>query len=281
MKISIVTISYNQAPFLERAIRSVVAQDGVALDYVVVDPGSTDGSRDIIERYRDRISTVIYAPDEGPPDGLNKGFAKATGDVFGYLNSDDFYMPGALHKVAEFFSRDPGADVVTGHGYVVDAAGKPIRRFRSPPFSAVRFAYGHSYVLQQSTFFRRRAFDRAGGFNIANRTSWDGELFLKMALDGARVEILPDYISGFTIHPGSITGSGATAAESRRNHDRYFEMVMGRKRAPRDRWLAHLARAGKYLADPLNPIVRLLDLTVGPNVSPERPAKPVRETGDA
>ena len=85
MIISIVTLSYNQAEFLERAIRSVVEQDYADIEYIVVDPGSTDGSREIIERYRDRISTVILDPDDGPADGLNKGFAAATGDIFAYI----------------------------------------------------------------------------------------------------------------------------------------------------------------------------------------------------
>lgn len=266
MKFSIVTISFNQAAFLERALDSVLRQSGVELDYIVVDPGSTDGSRRIIERHRDRIATTIFAADSGPADGLNRGFAAAKGEIFGYLNSDDLYLPDALKKVSMFFGRHPGTDVVTGHGYVIDAQGRRLRRFRSPPFSAYRFAYGHSYVLQQSTFFRRSAFEKAGGFNIDNRTSWDGELLLKMALQGARIRVIPEYLSCFTIHDGSITGSGATLAESRRNHERYFEMVMGRKRTQWDRPLASLARAQKYLADPLNVLTRLLDVTIGPRL---------------
>jgi glycosyltransferase involved in cell wall biosynthesis len=271
VKFSIATISFNQAAFLERAIKSVIGQVGADVDYVVVDPGSTDGSRNIIERYRNKIASVVFENDKGPADGLNKGFARARGDIFGYLNSDDFYLPGALGTVASFFERYPDADVVTGHGYVVDAEGRPLRRFRSPPFDARRFAYGHSYVLQQSTFFRCKAFEEAGGFNIANRTSWDGELILTMALQGARIKVIPAYLSAFTVHPGSITGSGATEAESRRNHDRYFEMIMGRKRMGRDQWLARAALARKYLADPLNPLVRLLDVTVGPRLAPPSP----------
>lgn len=266
MKFSIVTISYNQAQFLERAIKSVLGQPGVQIEYIVVDPGSTDGSRTIIEKYREKISVPIFERDKGPADGLNKGFAAASGDILGYLNSDDFYLPGALEKVSSYFARNPDADVVVGHGYVVDAEGRPLRRFRSPPFSAYRFAYGHSYVLQQSTFFRRQAFEKAGGFNIANRTSWDGELVLTMAMQGAKIKVIPEYLSAFTIHAGSITGSGATQAESLRTHDRYFELVMGRKRARRDLLLGYLARTQKYFADPMNPVIRLLDLTVGPKL---------------
>src|SRR4029077_2212938 len=83
-RVSIVTISFNQAPFLERAIRSVLEQDHPDVEYIVVDPGSTDGSREIIEKYRSRIAKVILEPDRGPANGLNKGFAAATGEILGY-----------------------------------------------------------------------------------------------------------------------------------------------------------------------------------------------------
>jgi glycosyltransferase involved in cell wall biosynthesis len=88
MKISVVTVSFNQAAFLERAIRSVIDQGYKNLEYIIVDPGSTDGSREIIERYRNYFTQVILSPDDGPADGLNKGFAHATGDICAYVNSD-------------------------------------------------------------------------------------------------------------------------------------------------------------------------------------------------
>jgi len=91
MRVSIVTISYNQARFLEQAIRSVINQDYPDIEYIVVDPGSTDGSRGIIEKYQNRIDKIIFDPDEGPADGLNKGFAHATGDIFGFINADIIY----------------------------------------------------------------------------------------------------------------------------------------------------------------------------------------------
>src|ERR1700738_5632483 len=105
-KVSIVTISFNQAEFLERAIRSVVDQDYPEIEYSVVDPGATEGSRDIIERYRSRIARVIYEPDRGPADGLNKGFACATGDIFGFLNSDDVLLPGAVRRAVSFLESN-------------------------------------------------------------------------------------------------------------------------------------------------------------------------------
>ncbi len=120
MKFSIVTISFNQGRFLERTIRSVIAQKGVDLEYIVVDPGSTDDSREIIERYRRDITRVVFEKDRGPADGLNKGFACASGEIYGYLNADDVFEPGALRRVAAYFERLPDVDVVCGHCWVTD-----------------------------------------------------------------------------------------------------------------------------------------------------------------
>jgi len=111
-RVSIVTISFNQAQYLERAIRSVLEQDYPEIEYIVVDPGSTDGSRDVIEHYRSRISKVIFEPDTGPANGLNKGFAAASGEIFGCMNADDAYLPGAVTKAVAAFRAAPGADIV-------------------------------------------------------------------------------------------------------------------------------------------------------------------------
>src|SRR5215212_920496 len=117
MKFSIVTISFNQVRFLEQAIYSVLEQDHPSVEYIVVDPGSTDGSREIIERYRDRIDKVVFEPDKGPADGLNKGFAHASGDVFGFPNSDDILEPGTLSGVARYFETHPEVDLVSGNSW--------------------------------------------------------------------------------------------------------------------------------------------------------------------
>jgi glycosyltransferase involved in cell wall biosynthesis len=269
MKVSIVTLSFNQARWLERAIRSVVEQDYPDIEYIVVDPGSSDGSRGIIDRYRARIATFIDTPDKGPPDGLNKGFAAATGDVFAYVNADDALLPGAVARAVRAFARMPEADIVVGHGYIVDAVGRVIRRFRSAPFGLTRFAYGASTVMQQSTFFRAAAFRATGGFNVANRTSWDAELLLDAALAGARVRRVDEYWSLFTIHAGSISGSQRMADESAVNHRRYFERVMGRPPRPGDALWRRLYWALRWAGDPVGAGQRLSDRLFGPPQAPE------------
>jgi glycosyltransferase involved in cell wall biosynthesis len=259
MKVSIITISFNQAAFLEQAIRSVVEQDHGDIEYIIVDAGSTDGSRDIIERYRDRIAAVVFEPDKGPADGLNKGFARTTGDILGYMNADDAYLPGAIGKAVAAFRARPDADVICGHGYIVDRDGTPTRRFRSDPFDARRYALGGVTVMQQSTFFRRAAFAAGGGFNVANKTSWDGELLLEMSLAGMGFAVVHEYWSIFRIHGESICGSQRMADESRRNWDRYFERVMGHPPGGGERWRKLLAQIDKRLHDPVGLWLRVWD----------------------
>ena len=270
MKVSIVTLSFNQAAWLEQAIRSVVEQDYGDIEYIVVDPGSTDDSREIIARYRDRIATFIDTPDEGPPDGLNKGFAAATGDIYAYVNADDALLPGAIREAVAVFERHPEIDIVIGHGFIVDGDGKVIRRFRSAPFTPRRFAHGAAVVMQQSTFFRASAFKATKGFNKANRTSWDAELLLDMGLAGARVRIVDANWSLFALHAESISGSQRMGDESGVNHARYFRTVMGRDPVALDA----VARCGyrilRWLCDPVGAWQRLSDRVFGPPGIPGR-----------
>ena len=209
MKFSIITISYNQAQFLEQAILSILNQEGVDVEYIVVDPGSTDGSREIIERYRNRLARVIFEPDNGPADGLNKGFASATGDLCGYLNADDYFEPGAFGRVARFFDARPDVDVLSGAIRIVDSDGKPrMRTGIAGRFDLRRFVAGACFVGQQGTFFRRRALERSGGFRLENRTCWDAELLVDLALAGSRFAVMHRVLGNFRLHAQSISGSG-------------------------------------------------------------------------
>jgi glycosyltransferase involved in cell wall biosynthesis len=267
-RVSIVTISFNQAAFLERAIRSVVEQDYPDVEYIVVDPGSTDGSRNIIERYRQRISKIILEPDNGPANGLNKGFAAATGEVFGYINADDAYLPGAIGKAVSAFQARPDTDVIYGHSYIVDRSGRIIRRSRSVPFNLRLYAYGGVVVMQQSTFLRRQAFEKVGGFNEENRTSWDGELLLDLAVTGSCFSMVEDYWSIFAIYPGSITASVKYNQQYQADRDRMFQAITGREYRRTNKFLFSLARVEKWLRNPMVPLYRILDKSFGgPRVS--------------
>lgn len=249
-RVSIVTISFNQAEFLERTIVSVLTQDYPEIEYIVVDPGSTDGSRDIIERYRSRISKIILRPDQGAADGLNRGFSVATGEILGFLNSDDILLPGAVSSAAGFLEKHKNIDVVSGHSDLIDAHDRLLRRLYSDRMSVNRCIYGGVILMQPSTFFRRAIFDRVGGFNVESRVAWDGELFLEMARCGGRFAVVNRFWSGYRIHPQSITGSRSNELRLRQYEARIFTRVMGRPPRKSDRPLAYGYRVLRKILNP-------------------------------
>ena len=257
------TISFNQARFLDQAIRSVLDQDYDDVEYIVVDPGSTDGSREIIERYGNRLR-IVFEPDDGPADGLNRGFALATGDTFGFLNSDDTLLPGALSTVADAFAHAPHKDMLSGHSIIVDAAGVETNRFISRRFSSTRYVYGASVIAQQSTFFRAAAFRKVHGFNEKNRLTWDGELWVDLAQSGGEFGRIPAYLSTFRVYQGSISGSGAHDDALRNDRERMFLKVKGRLPNAGDRALRILYKAQEYI---LHPNVARMRLLRGPLLS--------------
>ncbi|TAK71722.1 MAG: glycosyltransferase [Betaproteobacteria bacterium] len=257
MSVSIVTISYNQAEFLERAILSVLEQNHEDIEYIVVDPGSTDGSREIIERYRDKIDQVVLEPDQGPANGLNKGFALASGNVFGFLNADDLLLPQAVSKAARFLANAPEISVVSAHSMIIDRYDHQIRRCFSEPFSAFRNAYQASILMQPSTFFRAKAFRAVGGFNVDNGVAWDGELFVDMALNGAEFALVDDFWSCYRLHVNSITSSRRLDQAAREYRLRIFRKIMGRDWCALDIPIFWSMRLYKHLSNPIALVERI------------------------
>jgi len=209
MTLGIVTISFNQAQYLTECIESVTLSDPAKLRYVIVDPGSTDGSRQLIARYRSRFSAVVLEPDQGPADGLNKGFAACDADVYGYLNSDDRFRPGALDYVLDYFEQHPETDILLGAIAVIDGTGRTRLRKRTQdrPFDVRKFAVCACNVFQQGTFFRREAFRKTQGFSLRSKITWDSELVVDMALAGCSFDYTDKVLGDFRIYPQSITGS--------------------------------------------------------------------------
>lgn len=262
IKVSIVTNAFNQGQYLATAMLSVLSQDWLDLEYLVVDPGSSDQTPEIVrsfeQKYPGRIIHITER-DCGPADGLNKAFAHATGDLFGYLNADDFYLPGCLREAVRNAEKFSSAAAIYGDGYTANRDGKILRRVVSTRFSAKRFVYGGVLVLQQSTFYRASAFRAVGGFNVMNKTSWDAELLLDMTLRSMQLVHVPAYWSVFRIHADSITGSQRLADESRKTHARYFQNVMGREKKPIDKAIARLALGYTLLAEPRGLLARIGD----------------------
>lgn len=221
--ISIVTISYNQARHLGECLDSVLSQKTRGIEYIVVDPGSSDGSRDILRDRVMRIDDLVLDPDKGPADGLNKGFARATGEIFGFINADDRLAPGAIDYVRRYFACHPEVDVLCGAIRIIDENGRASPRGRvADPFDVRRYAARLCIVAQQATFFRRSAFEAAGGFNVANRVAWDGELLADMALRNARFSRVRKILGDFRVYRGTISGSGGDYHDKL---DRYYDGI--------------------------------------------------------
>jgi glycosyltransferase involved in cell wall biosynthesis len=198
------------------------------LEYSVVDPGSTDGSREIIESYGDRIVRV-FERDSGPADGLNKGFSLATGTIFGFINSDDCLLPGALRSVTQFFCEKGLHRFVTGQGYIEHPNGQ-LKRAKPGALNMTNMLHRSAVIFQQATFFPAHAFVEARGFNLDNRTCWDYELFIRFLFNGLEHEVIPADLALFRLHTNSISGSGRLTANYLEELDKIFLEIIGRPR---------------------------------------------------
>jgi glycosyltransferase involved in cell wall biosynthesis len=224
MKISVVTVSYNQAKFLEDCMLSVLTQDYPDIEYIVIDGGSTDGSVDIIKKYADQLAYWVSEPDAGQTDALKKGFSKATGDIFCWLNSDDVLMPGALREVVGFFKSHSDAMCVTGDHLKCDEELRPVKLHREIPFNRFLWHYTYNYIAQTSTFWRRELYEKAGGLNPSFHMAMDGDLFIRFA-DHAKLWKVCNVWSKFRMHEGQKTAQEASRAndEQRQIRERYYE----------------------------------------------------------
>jgi glycosyltransferase involved in cell wall biosynthesis len=180
-KITVVTPSYNQARFLEATIQSVLNQEYPNLEYIVIDGGSTDGSVEIILRYTQYLTYWVSEPDNGQTDALIKGFARATGDILCWLNSDDLFEPETLKQVAEFFIENPQVHVVYGDSTWINAEGKKLRPKKEHAFNLFIFFYDHVYIPQPSTFFRRDIYEKVEGLNSEIDVAMDADLWIRFA----------------------------------------------------------------------------------------------------
>jgi glycosyltransferase involved in cell wall biosynthesis len=246
MKISIVTISFNQKKYLKQCIESILGQTECALEYIVVDPGSTDGSRELIESYGNAI-TKIFEPDQGPVDGLTKGFEHATGDIFGFVNSDDYLLPHALMHVTNYFNEHKAEKFVTGRGFSESATGHR-SAIKVRQLTQKNMLHRAAVLFQQATFFQADLYRQVGGFDADNLTCWDYELFLKFLISGARHQVINHELAVFRLHPESISGSGRLTTLYLSELDRLFIKYTGRTRGLADRLHTGVLRLQRELS---------------------------------
>jgi glycosyltransferase involved in cell wall biosynthesis len=202
-RITIVTPSYNQGNFIEETINSVLSQGYPDLEYIVIDGGSSDGTVDILKRYSDRIAYWVSEPDEGQSDAINKGLARATGEVCAYLNSDDLYLPGALQRVGEMF-RDPACLWVCSPilgGEKLETASTWEARLQ--PYT--RFVTGMSFG-QQGVFWRRSLVEPPA-FRKDLHYVMDHEFFCRLLRRHGQPRIVPEPTAWFRLHPAAKTAT--------------------------------------------------------------------------
>lgn len=203
--IALVTPVFNSAPYLEQTIRSVLDQQYPRLEYIIVDGGSTDGSLDFIRRYSSRLHWWVSEPDRGMYDALNKGFIHSAAEIMGWISATDLLHPGSLRVVGSVFHDLPQVDWITGVPTSFDEQGATAHVSRLRRWARTRFLAGaNRYIQQESTFWRRSLWERAGGrLDDSRRMASDFDLWVRFFRHGHLfpVEAL---IAGFRMHADSL-----------------------------------------------------------------------------
>lgn len=218
-RITIITPSFNQGQYIEETIRSVLGQGYPNLEYIIIDGGSKDETVSIIKRYEQYISYWVSEPDKGQTDALNKGLARATGEIIAYLNSDDVYLPGALWAVAEAYGRNPDADLFHGTCVSVDNDGREIGRqtARISEFSEIvdlwKVWWGKRQFVQPEVFWTSRISEKIGEFRTSLFYVMDYEYWLRILRAGGKVCPLHTETSCFRFTPNQKSTAAAKAAQ--------------------------------------------------------------------
>ena len=187
-KISIVTPSYNQAQFVGFTARSVLLQRYPNLEYIVMDGGSTDATRDVLAPCADRFACFVSEKDNGQSDAIRRGFERSSGEIMSYLNSDDMLAPGALHFIARFFAEHPEVDAIYSHRVAVDDTNKVLWYWILPRHSNW-YMTRWDLIPQETCFWRRSLYEKCGPIDASFRFAMDYDLFVRFMQKGKMVRV--------------------------------------------------------------------------------------------
>lgn len=183
LKFSVVMPCFNQVKFIERSILSILNQDYSNLEFIIIDGGSTDGTVDIIQKYQKHLAYWISESDNGQSDALNKGFARATGDIFGWLNSDDLYLPEAFNVAENIFISYPKKGIIFGDWLDIDVDDQLIEIYTAFNFNIGQFKYEGFHLNAQSMFWRRDVHKRFGGFDVSLHNTMDYQMIVAFGIN--------------------------------------------------------------------------------------------------
>lgn len=179
--VTIVTPSYNQADYLEETIQSVLNQDYSNIEYVIVDGGSTDNSKAIIDKYADKLGWWLSEADQGQTDAINKGFAHANGEILAWINSDDTYFSGAVSEAVDYLQSHPDVGMVYGDANLIDEGGNIIGQFPARQTDYKRLRRGFVHIPQQASFFRSNLWRKVGPLDPTFYFAMDYDLWVRLA----------------------------------------------------------------------------------------------------
>jgi glycosyltransferase involved in cell wall biosynthesis len=208
MKVSIVTPSFNQGQFIERTLESVCSQKDslpadVDFEYVVYDGGSTDNTKDVLQKFTSKV-TWVSELDNGQAHAVNKGLMHTDGDIIGWLNSDDVYYPNAIKKVVDFFNANPKIDVVYGMAEHIDVDDKAFEAYPTEPWSFGRLKET-CFICQPALFFRRSVLTRSGLLDESLMYCMDYEFWIRLACSGAKFGYLKEILAGSRLYEDNKT----------------------------------------------------------------------------
>jgi glycosyltransferase involved in cell wall biosynthesis len=206
-RITVITPSYNQAGFLEQTIQSVLSQGYPNLEYFIIDGGSKDHSVEIIQKYADRLSWWVSEKDKGQADAINKGFARATGEIVAWINSDDYYLPGAFDAAVAALEAAPDAAMIFSDVVSVNTKGEPFNVMTYGDWT-LEDLMQFKIIGQPGVFMRRKALEQAGYLDLTYNLLLDHELWLRVAQQGS-IRYIPQHWSAARIHPAAKNVSQA------------------------------------------------------------------------